>query len=112
MNQINWTKFQTSPSPYVRWISAGQTVEGVLVDVREASFQGNDHHQIDLRTHDGSIVTVSATQARLKIALADQAPEYGDLVRIEYLGEADNVRPSQCPAKLFKVSVLPKATAR
>ena len=112
MTQINWQKFHNPDSPFVRWTSAGQVVEGVLVDVREASFQGNDHHQLDLRTEDDSIVTVSATQARLKIALADRAPEYGDLVRIEYLGEVENARPGQCPAKLFKVSVLPKAAAR
>lgn len=98
---VDWNRFK---GKFVKWETIGQLVDGDVTSVSMASFQGNEFPQLTLRTADGEQI-VSANQSRLQRALADDPPNIGDRVKIEYLGEAGNAQPGMNPAKLFQVTV-------
>ena len=107
---INWDK-NIAGSPFTKWTQIGQVVEGTLTKVSEASYQGNEFHDLEVTGADGVSTIISASQTRLKLALRETDPDVGDGIRIEYLGESETSRPGQHPAKLFKVNVARKGAA-
>jgi hypothetical protein len=100
-----WDEFK---GEYVKWETPGQVVHGTLMAYERGSYKGNTYPELALSTAEGTR-KVSATQANLKRQLADEYPEVGDELRIEYLGEGE-AKPGQSPVKLFELQVTRKGS--
>lgn len=90
---------------YQKFENVGDRVAGILTKVEEGrDFNGNPCPVLHIETDSGEERTVTASQVMLKSALAEQAPQPGDKVRITYSGIGD-AKPGKAPAKLFTVEV-------
>jgi hypothetical protein len=107
---IDWRKRREElAGEFVRWTTPGQVVEGRVVAIEEGSFpDGRPCINVSVETADG-VVKMSDGPVRLASGLADAAPEVGDVLRVEYLGESSTTTPGRSPAKLFRVEVTAKA---
>jgi len=59
---------------------------------------------LTIRTDEGQERSVTAGQVLLKSALAEQAPQVGDRIFIQYSGIGE-AKPGKAPPKQFKVAV-------
>lgn len=90
---------------YFKFDDVGDTIVGVIKDVREGrTFNGDPCPELVLETDDGEEKTVTASQVRLKAALAEKRPQVGDKVRIAYSGVGE-ASPGKAPPKEFTVDV-------
>jgi hypothetical protein len=97
---MDWSKYK---GDYIKWTESGQVVEGVVQAIKEATYQGKDYPELTLGTEDGTRI-LPASQAGLMRLLAEDPPEVGDRIRVEYKGEGE-ARPGQSAIKLFVVDV-------
>lgn len=90
---------------WITFDNVGDHVVGDIIAIRTGKdFSGNPCPELVIRTDDGDEKTLTAGQVRLKSALAEQAPQVGDRIRIVYSGVGD-AKPGKAPAKLFDVAV-------
>jgi hypothetical protein len=97
---IDWNQFK---GDWVKW-DRPQVVEGVVTHIAIGSYLDATYPELTIRTATGDL-RMSANQTQLQRALADDPPNLGDSIRVEYLGEADNARPGYNPTKRFAVKV-------
>jgi len=107
---FDYNKYRNT-GDYFKFEEVGDQIVGVVKLVREGrTFNGEPCPELVLETtgEDGSVdeKTVTASQVRLKAALAEKRPQEGDKVRITYshVGEAS---PGKAPPKEFTVDVKP-----
>ena len=103
---FDWNKFKDGDR--FKFVNVGDHIEGSLVQLGVTDFggQADATPELHLRTENGAVVTVTASQTVLCSRLAEQAPEIGDYVSITYTGEdPKGARPGRSPAKLFDVIV-------
>lgn len=104
MTAFDYDKYATS-GDFVKFENVGDNVIGIVKDIREGrTFNGDPCPELLLEDDEGEERTVTAGQVLLKAALAEQAPQKLDRVRITYSGIGD-AKPGKAPAKLFTVEV-------
>lgn len=75
---------------YVKFYAPGDAVEGEVMSVGLHRWDdGTVAPQIFLFSADGGDKILTASQVRLKSALAQKRPEQGDHLRVEYTGDVD-----------------------
>lgn len=90
---------------YIKFENVGDSVAGIIKEVREGKdFNSNPCPELVLETAEGEEKTVTAGQVLLKSALAEQAPNALDAVKITYSG-IGKAQPGKAPAKEFTVEV-------
>lgn len=100
---FNWDEFKNT-GDYITFKDVGDVVVGTITAIRTGrDFNGNPCPELILDVN-GDERTLTAGQVMLKSALAEQAPQVGDKIRVEYSGIGD-ARPGKAPAKLFNVAV-------
>lgn len=100
----NWDEFKTTGG-WITFENVGDTVVGTVNAIRTGKdFNGNPCPELIIEDDDGEERTLTAGQVMLKRALAEQAPQVGDRIRIKYAGVGD-AKPGKAPAKLFEVAV-------
>jgi len=107
MTAFNFDKY-VSGSDYVKFNEIGDQVVGIIKEIREApDYNGNPCPELVLEVSEGGDEkTLTASQALLKAALAEAAPQVGNKIRITYTGNSQG-KPGRNPAKEFKVEVKP-----
>jgi hypothetical protein len=96
----------TQSGDFIKFDEIGDQVVGVIKEVREGrDFNGNPCPELVLELDDGEEKTVTAGQVRLKMQLAEKAPQVGDKIRITYSGVSKDAKPGRAPAKEFTVDV-------
>lgn len=103
---FDWNKFKDGDR--YKFVNVGDKIEGSLVQITTTDFGGTADVTpvLHLKTENGAVVTVTASQTVLCSRLADAAPEVGDYLSITFTGEdVANARPGRSPAKLFDVIV-------
>lgn len=99
----NWDEHKQTGG-FVSFAEIGDSVEGQVVAVRTGSdFNGNPCPELIIRTSDGDR-TLTAGQVMLKSALAAEAPQAGDTIRIVYSADGQ-AKPGKRAPKLFNVAV-------
>lgn len=83
---------------------------GALLEYKAEGPLNDPTPHLVIQTKDGRRRTVTATQERLKAALADAAPAIGDRIRIVFTGEAERAAPGYSKAKLFTIEVIRKGS--
>ena len=104
---FDWDQFKQN-GDFVRFENVGDQVVGTIKAIREGrDFNGNPCPELVLEVSDeGDEMTLTAGQVLLKSALAEQAPEVGNRIRIVYSGVGP-AKPGKAPAKEFTVEVKP-----
>lgn len=104
---FDYAKYAQS-GDYVKFNEVGDQVIGIIKEVREGRTFNNDPcPELVLEVEDENGVdekTVTASQVMLKAALAEEAPQVGDKIRITYSG-VGQAKPGQAPPKEFTVDV-------
>lgn len=102
---FDYSKFTTG-GDYVKFENVGDQVVGIIKTVREGKdFNGNPCPLLTIEVNEqGDEKTLTASQVRLKVALAEKAPQVGDKIRIVYSGVGE-AQPGKAPAKEFTVEV-------
>jgi hypothetical protein len=107
-----WDKWKTDDDddPNVRFMTAGQEVEGVIEEISSTRFGPGKplFPVLNIKTGSGAVKIVTADKVVLLKRLVEAGPEVGDHILITYQGESPNSKPGQNPAKLFDVVVTPK----
>ena len=108
MSNFNWDEFKQT-GDWVTFKDVGDTAIGDITAIRAGQdFNGNPCPELVIKMDDGVERTVTASQVMLKSALAEQAPQVGDRIRIVYSGVGD-AKPGKAPAKLFDVALQAKS---
>lgn len=91
---------------FVKFENVGDQIVGIIKHVREGQdFNGNPCPLLILEVNaDGDERTLTASQVRLKVLLAEKMPKVGDKIRITYSGVGE-AQPGKAPAKEFTVDV-------
>src|SRR5260221_9297980 len=99
-----WKK-NDEDDPYVKFGTAGDAVEGVIVRISSTDFGGTKPliPVLHLKTRQGTEKILNVQQAVLLSRLAELAPDVGDHVSVTYTGDAPRSMPGRNPAKLFDV---------
>jgi hypothetical protein len=101
----DWEPFEGGDGEFVSFKNVGDEIIGAITDIRTGKdFNGNPCPEIHITTDEGDERIVTAGQVMLKRALAEQAPQVGDRIKITYSGVGD-AKPGKAPAKLFEVAV-------
>lgn len=101
----DWEPFEGGDGDFVKFANVGDEIIGAITDIKTGrDFNGNPCPQLHLTTDEGDERIVTAGQVMLKRALAEQAPQVGDRIKITYSGVGD-AKPGKAPAKLFSVAV-------
>jgi hypothetical protein len=99
----NWDDYKSAGN-YVKFDDPGDKVVGDIISIRTGTdYNGNPCPELLLRDDEGEEHTLSAGQALLKSALAEQAPQVGDKLFVQYTGEQQLTNGRT--AKAFKVAV-------
>ena len=102
----DWEPFEGGDGEFVSFKNVGDEVIGGITDIKTGrDFNGNPCPEIHITTDDGDERIVTAGQVMLKRALAEQAPQVGDRIKITYSGNGE-AKPGKAPAKLFSVAVV------
>lgn len=107
--EFPWNQFKNGDFPdRFKFDQPGQSVAGTITNIRVTDFgTGN----VEDRTPelwistDAGEVSVLASQARLRVALATERPQIGDRIAIVYTGDGQAKPPKSAP-KLFDVKVV------
>lgn len=86
-----WETIEAPRGDYVKWDTEGKVVTGTVVaygDAAGTTIQGEPCPELTVETTDGDLATISASQTALGRALMSAGLQKGDLVRIEYTGDA------------------------
>ncbi len=90
---------------YVKFDNEGDEAEGVILSIRKHRFEdGSVAPQLLLRKDDGSEVTLTAGQIRLKVALTEKRPAVGDRLYVKYTHKEKREKKT---LKHFDVRVTP-----
>ena len=110
-----WKQFPVTWDPQAE----GETVRGIVSHRGEAKVRDPDTDggfrwvpRLQIKTPNGILVTVFASQKRLLNALVKLRPRVGDPIFIRYLGEDKRSAPGMNPTQNFEVYVrddVPKA---
>ena len=101
---FDWNRFKGN---FVAFDVPGTAIDGIVTNIILGSGFGREYPEMTVRTYEGD-VTVSATQRSLQRALADDPPNLGDRIVIEYLGERASSSTGASglnPTKEFRVTV-------
>ena len=102
----DWEPFEGGDGTFFKFEDVGDEIIGGVTDIKTGrDFNGNPCPQLQITTDDGDEKIVTAGQVMLKRALAEQAPQVGDRIKITYSGVGD-AKPGKAPAKLFSVAVV------
>ena len=104
MNDFDWGKYTSGD--FVKFEYVGDQVVGIIMHVREGTdYNGNPCPLLILEVNaEGDEKTLTASQVKLKVALAEKAPKVGDKIRVVYSGIGP-AQPGKAPAKEFTVDV-------
>jgi hypothetical protein len=108
MSNIDWTEFGGSggdyPDPF-KFLEVGDAIAGEVVSAKVATMaDGKRMPALEIRTSDGSIWSVLASQRQLQGLLAQNPPTLGDRIAIVMVGFGPP-NPPKSPAKLFEVQL-------
>ena len=108
MTVIDWTEFSGASGDYpdrFKFEAIGDAIAGEIVELKVATMpDGTRIPALNIRTADGTIWSLLASQRGLQALLASKRPATGDRVAIVMtgLGEA---KPGKSPAKLFDLQL-------
>jgi hypothetical protein len=106
---FDWSKHQGGrdfPEAF-KFTEIGDTIEGTITNLRSTDFGGLSEPVPELTIDTGAAErTVAASQVMLRSALAEQAPQIGDFVKITYTGAVKARLPGRSPTKQFDVDVV------
>ena len=101
----DWEPFEGGDGEFMKFEKVGDEIIGAVTKVGTGTdFKGNPCPQLHITTDEGDERIVTAGQVFLKRALAEQAPQAGDRIKITMTGLGDP-QPGKAPAKLFSVAV-------
>lgn len=101
---FDWSKFRDGER--FKFTKHGDTIEGEIVRISTTTFGGtaDPTPQLDIKTGNGAVVQVTASQVALCNRLAEEGPDEGDTISITYTGDGD-AKPGRSAPKLFDVIV-------
>lgn len=83
----------------------GETLTGVVEHLGETKLRDTWFPRVQVRTEDGELVTVIATQKQLLAKLVTAKPRVGDLIKIRYEGPAGTAAPGMNPTLRYSLAV-------
>lgn len=105
-----WAGISASTGRYVKWDEPGKQIVGTVTSKTVGTdLQGNPCPELGIRDDHDEDHTVSASQAQLKNALIEAAPQIGDRISIKYVG--DEKRDGGKTLKKFEVKTKPAPAA-
>lgn len=108
MTVIDWTEFGGAGGDYpdrFKFEEIGDAIAGEITELKIATMpDGTRIPALNIRTADGTVWSLLASQRGLQSLLASNRPATGDRIAIVMtgLGEA---KPGKSPAKLFEVQL-------
>ena len=101
---FDWSKFRDGER--FKFTKPGDKIEGEIVRISTTTFGGtaDPTPQLDIRTSNGAVLQVTASQTVLCNRLAEEGPDEGDTISITYTGDGD-AKPGRSAPKLFDVVV-------
>ena len=103
---FDWNKFRDGER--FKFVKPGDKIEGEILNISTTTFGGTADPTpvLSIRTSDGKVVDVTASQTVLCSRLAEQGPDVGETISITYTGDdTANQKPGRSAAKLFDVLV-------
>ena len=108
MTVIDWTEFGGTSGDYpdrFKFEEIGDAIAGEIVDLKVATMpDGTRIPALNIRTSDGTVWSLLASQRGLQALLAAQRPATGDRVAIVMVGFGEP-KPGKSPAKLFELQL-------
>ena len=101
---FDWSKYRDGER--FKFVKVGDKVEGKIVRISTTTFGGtaDPTPQLDIKLENGNVVQVTASQTVLCNRLAEEGPDEGDMISIEYTGDGE-AKPGRSAPKLFDVLV-------
>lgn len=96
-----WRQFPISWDPD----EPGSILKGVVEHLGETKLRDQWYPRVQVRTDEGDLVTVIATQKQLLAKLVTLKPRVGDLIKIRYEGPAGQAAPGMNPTLRYSVAV-------
>lgn len=108
--EFPWDQFKGGDFPdRFKFEQPGQSIVGTITNIRVTDFGSGKPEdrtpELWIKPDDSDEVSVLASQARLRVALAEQRPRVGDRIAIVYTGDGQAKPPKSAP-KLFDVKVV------
>lgn len=105
---FDWNEYE-QPTEFpdrFKFDAPGQSIAGTITRIRVTDFGGTGEKtpELWLTKDDGAEVSITASQAFLRSALAEKKPQTGDRIAIVYTGNGQ-AKPGKSAPKLFDVQV-------